>query len=174
MTKLYSIAAVLTLAGAAQADFFFIGTEGDFTGAGDPLVGTVSTVVGTQFGPYDFEAVEGEFMAELGDPGVPGAFDATFMLLGAGDEDVLTIAASGLADNGGGPAFFSYSGLWEVIGATGVYEGLVGSGDFSGSHFFEEPEAGFASLQMQGVLVPAPGVGLILGLGVIVAAGRRR
>ena len=175
MTKLYSIAAVLTLAGAAQADFFFIGTEGFFMGAGDPVIGGLETVVGTQFGPYGFVGVEGDFSAELGLPEIPGEFEGTFFLFGPDmDTDVLTIMASGLAHNGGGPDFFSYAGLWEVTDATGIYDGLTGSGDFSGSHFFVEPEEGFVSLQIQGVLVPAPGIGLVLGLGGIVAARRRR
>lgn len=162
------------VAASAHADFFFIGTEGEFVGGGDPLVGTVTTSVGTQFGPYAFEMVEGEFEAELGDPDEQGAFEAVFMLFGPADGDVLTIEAAGKTDNGGGPAFFSYAGLWEVTDASGVYEGLVGNGDFSGSHFFEDPNGGFASLQIQGVLVPVPATAVVLGLGGIVACRRRR
>jgi hypothetical protein len=170
------MAAVGAFAGAASADFFFVGTEGDFIvtgGVGDVIEGEQTTVVGTQFGPYGFETVEGTFSAELGDPDLDGAFSGTFDLIGADPGDVLTIVAEGTTDNGFDETFFSYAGTWEVTGATGAYAGLTGAGDLSGSNFFDGKDAGFVSFQVQGVLVPTPaGFGLVAVAGL--AAFRRR
>jgi len=177
MLKVSTIAALAACAGVAHADFFFVGTEGDFevTGMnGDEIEATQTTVVGTQFGPFGFTSVEGSFTATLGDPGTDGPFEGTFELFGADPGDVLTIEASGTTDNGFDESFFSYAATWEVIGATGAYEGLVGSGDLSGSNFFDGKDGGFVSFQVQGVLVPTPAAGVVLGLGGLVAFRRRR
>ena len=177
MIRLCTMAVVAGLAASASADFFFIGSEGDFVvtgGAGDVIEGDISTTVGTQFGPYAFEVVEGSFSNELGDPDVDGAFSGTYELFGPNDGDILTIEASGVTVNGIDDSFFSYTGTWTVTGASGAYEGLTGAGDLSGSSFFDGDNDGFASLQIQGVLVPTPAGLALLGMGGLFAARRRR
>ncbi len=163
---------VFGVATAAQADFFFIGTEGTFDVTdrnADVIDANIATTVDTQFGGFDFQDVSGVFNAELVDG---GEISGQLELNGPGGGDALTIQFLGSVDAEDG--FFSYAGSWDVTDGTGIYDGLVGDGTLSGSHFFQQADSGFASLDVQGDLVPAPAtIALFLGAGLGLTRRRR-
>ncbi len=170
--RLMTILATATLAGVAQGDLFFIATEGEFVVTdrnGDEITGTLETTVGTQAGPFGFGSVVGGFDGELTDP---GPISGILRIVSGNDDGTIVIDYDGTVFGGG--ATFSYAANWTVVDADGVYEGLVGSGDLSGSHFFTEPDSGILSLAIQGDLVPTPGTLGLIGLGALFAARRKR
>eukprot|EP01026_Neomeris_dumetosa_P058994 TRINITY_DN55075_c0_g1_i5.p3 TRINITY_DN55075_c0_g1~~TRINITY_DN55075_c0_g1_i5.p3 ORF type:complete len:197 (-),score=25.98 TRINITY_DN55075_c0_g1_i5:330-920(-) len=172
MIRFLAAGLAIGVASAAHADFFFIGTEGGFEVTdenGSVIDATIVTEVDTQFGGFGFEDIVGVFNADLVDD---GAISGTLELLGATQDDVLTIEFAGTVD--AEPGFFSYAGSWNVTDAMGAYDGLVGVGTLSGSSFFDRSDGGFASLDVQGDLVPAPATLGLLGLGGLIAARRRR
>lgn len=169
--RLLMFVATGALAGAAQADLFFIATEGEFvvTNRVDPVLeGNLDTAVGTQVGPFDFGTVTGEFEVTLTDP---GPASGTLDLVSTAGDGILTIEFDGTVF--GDDTTFSYAGNWTVLDGTGIYDGLTGSGDLSGSHFFTDADSGILTLTIQGDLVPAPATIALLG-GAGLMLGRRR
>ncbi len=170
--KLLTMIAAGTIASVAQADAFFIVTEGvfDITDVnGDVYTGELATTVGTQVGPFDFGSVTGGFEATLTDP---GPISGSFSLISSGGDGTVEIGYEGTVV--GDDVTFSYAANWSVTDATGIYDGLTGDGDLSGSHFFTGIDDGIVSLTIQGDLVPAPATLALLGVGGLVASRRRR
>ena len=171
VTRPFAAVITMTVASASHADFFLIGTEGSFEVTdrnADVIDATIETVVGTQFGGFNFQDVSGTFTADLIDG---GEISGTLDLNGVGVDDVVSIDFSGSIDNG--DRFFSYSGSWTVADASGIYDGLTGNGGLSGSSFFQQDDGGFSTLDVLGDLVPAPAT-LILLAGASLSFVRRR
>lgn len=169
--RLMTILVAGALAGAAQADVFFIATEGEFAITdrnGDMVTGTLETTVTAQVGPFGFGSVVGGFDADLTDP---GPISGTLRLVSAANDGTIVIDFDGTVF--GSDQTFSYAANWSVVDASGIYDGLSGAGDLSGSHLFTDPDAGIVSLTIQGDLVPAPATLVLLG-GASLALMRRR
>lgn len=169
--RVMTILAGGAMACAVQADVFFIATEGEFEITdrnGDVVTGTLETAVTAQVGPFGFGSVVGGFDADLTDP---GPISGTLRLVSAANDGTIVIDFDGTVF--GSDPTFSYAANWSVVDASGIYDGLSGAGDLSGSHLFTDPDIGIVSLTIQGDLVPAPATALLV-LGGLCMARRRR
>lgn len=104
----------------------------------------------------------------------PDLLSGTAIFQGANPVDQIVLSISGLLDGIDGQPNFSYSGLWETTSAGGVYAGLYGSGDFSGSAYYTSADGGLVDGVFQGDLVPTPGAASLLALAGLAACRRRR
>ncbi len=173
--RVTATAAILALAGAAHADFFQTVSDGEFVEtAVDGTSRTIEfeTSIFDQIGPYGFVTADGEFTQTFVGP-IMDELTGEVVLTGPDAGDTVVASYEGVffpGDNGDA----TFAGVWETTETTGIYAGLFGEGQFSGSYLFEEDEAGQFILIIQGELIPAPGAAALLGLGGLVAMRRRR
>lgn len=167
---------VAATAGLAQADFIREVASGTFTATDDGSVRTMSSdmVVLSEIGGWGFLSISADTEQTFQAGADTFSGSATFQ--GAGMDDWIMVSLSGTADSQDDQqdSNFSFSGLWEVVDANGTYEGLIGSGDFSGSAYFTGGDAGVVDMIFQGDLIPTPATASLMALGGLVAMRRRR
>jgi len=170
-----ALVTTLAMAGAAQADFFQTESEGAFVETAlteDFREIEFESTVFAQVGPYGFTEADGMFTQTFTVDPVSDDLTGVVVLTGPDPADTVTASYDGV--------FFpddmnaTFAGVWELTGATGIYEGLVGDGQFSGFYLFEDAMGGDFGLVIQGNLVPAPGAFALVGFGALAAARRRR
>ncbi len=176
-THVFAGLAVAALAGSAQADFVRTVNTGAFD-----LVSVSATEadytflfsVVSQIGGLGFTGGIGSATQTFMPPGTPDDFDGIFVLEGPTGADTMTLEFHGFLVGPPGGSHASWAANVEIVGTTGVYAGLSGVGDLSGSSYFTTPTGGFFDGVIQLDVIPAPASVALLGLAGLVGIRRRR
>lgn len=175
-TCIASVACIAAAAGMASAGPLFIFEQGagSFSVTSSDNMGRTvefDTNVIFEVGGLGILTIDGTF-----DQSYNGSNQDTFLgnalFTGASNADTLSVDFNGVIfDNG----FESFSGVWTLTGSTGAYAQYTsGSGNQSGSFFFQDDTSGSMFVIFQGTLVPTPGTLAFAAIGSGMLCVRRR
>ncbi|MCB9845159.1 MAG: hypothetical protein H6811_04125 [Phycisphaeraceae bacterium] len=172
-----AVIATLALAGTANAQFIREVTTGGFDVTFEDAIERhlhIDATVVSEIGGMGFQTLSADIIQVFQPVGFADLLSGTATFTGANAGDTITLSLDGVLDGQAGQFSFSMSGLWDSTDAQGIYAGLSGSGDFSGSGFFTDVDTGVIDAIFQGEIIPAPGSAVAMALCGVVATRRRR
>ena len=162
----------LAMAGlcSAQDNYFCRTTGGIVISQPDPpvIMGNLEQFVYEQDGVVSFNFLLMQFNWTPQAQG-PASVAGTFIFLGPDQTDTFAGTYEGIGiinDNG----IWTGAGTWTADHATGLFTGLTGTGTYTTAFLLDDQSA---DTTFDGIIVPGPASGALVGLGLL-AAGRRR